>query len=80
MKIRLTSSSPERSARSPSPEAVRSPSQPLGTQVPDAGQLRDLPELMDELDAVEKNAAELRHILSQGLKGSFSGECAECAG
>ena len=41
--------SPERTARSPSPEAVRSPSQPPGTQVPVAGQL-DLPELMGELD------------------------------
>jgi len=59
--------SPERTARSPSPEAVRSPSQPPGTQVPVAGQLPDLPELMGELDAAEKNAAELRHILAQGL-------------
>ena len=53
--------SPERTARSPSPL------QPPGTQVPNAGQLPDLPELMGELDAAEKNAAELRHILAQGL-------------
>ena len=30
-------------------------------------ELPDLPELMGELDAAEKNAAELRHILAQGL-------------
>ena len=59
--------SPERSARSPSPEAVRSPSQPPGTQVPDAGQLRPLPEIVDELAACEKNAAVLHVILSEGL-------------
>ena len=83
--------SPERTARSPSPEAVRSPSQPPGTQVPVAGQL-DLPELMGELDAAERNAAELRHILSQGLVAvqervataaqhpalAVSGECGKC--
>ena len=44
-------SSPERSARSPSLEAVRSPSQPPDTQVPDAGQLRPLSEIVDELAA-----------------------------
>ena len=53
--------SPERSARSPSPSP--SPLQPPGTQVPDAGQLRPLPEIVDELAAAEQNAAELRHIL-----------------